>query len=85
MPRYFFATRVGADLLPDPEGRTLRDADEAWEVARNLIREVLRESGPTSRLLSAILEVTDEAGEIVFEFPFSEAVVPPGEPGGTLH
>jgi hypothetical protein len=33
MPRYFFATRVGEDLLPDPDGRVLRDPDEAWEVA----------------------------------------------------
>ncbi|MFE1598457.1 DUF6894 family protein [Methylobacterium sp. ID0610] len=85
MPRYYFATRVGEDLVPDPDGRVLRDADEAWAAARDLIRALLRESGPTSRLFSAILEVTDEAGEIVFEFPFPEALDPQGESGGRLH
>jgi hypothetical protein len=85
MPRYFFATRVGDDLLPDPEGRELPDADAAWETARALIGTVLRESAASSRLLSAILEVTDEAGEIVFEFPFAEAIPPDAAPGGTLH
>ena len=85
MPRYFFATRVGEDLLPDPDGRVLRDPDEAWTVARATIRQALRESADTSRLLAATLEVTDEGGEIVFEFPFAEAVeAPPGE-AGTLH
>ncbi|WP_018260517.1 DUF6894 family protein [Methylobacterium sp. WSM2598] len=85
MPRYFFATRVGEDLLPDRDGRVLRDADEAWEVARALIREVLRESAASSRLLSASLEVTDETGLVLFEFPFAEALDPGSGPDGTLH
>jgi hypothetical protein len=85
MPRYFFATRVGDDRLPDTEGRVLRDADEAWEVARALIREILRDSAASSRLFAASLEVTDETGLIIFEFPFSEAVDPGGPAGGTLH
>ncbi|MGY2048721.1 DUF6894 family protein [Methylobacterium sp. JK268] len=85
MPRYFFATRVGDDRLPDPDGRVLRDPDEAWEVARVLIREILRDSAASSRLLSASLEVTDETGLVIFEFPFAEAIEPGGTPGDTLH
>ncbi|MEH3146914.1 MAG: hypothetical protein PGN34_16540 [Methylobacterium frigidaeris] len=80
MPRYYFATRVGDDRIADPDGRTLPDPDAAWEVARRLIRELLRESGPQSRLLAASLEVTDANGEIVFEMPFAEALHEPDPP-----
>jgi hypothetical protein len=84
MPRYFFNTRMGADLIADPEGEELQNPDHAWEMARAMIRELLRSEGGTDvlkdRLLTAILEVTDEAGEIVLEFPFTEALLDlPGE------
>jgi hypothetical protein len=36
-------------------------------------------------LLTATLEVTDERGEIVLEFPFSEALMSPPEPSPTRH
>jgi hypothetical protein len=75
MPRYFFNTRIGDELIADPEGEELRDPDRAWEVARAMIRELLRSEGAESGLLNAILEVTDEAGEIVLEFPFTEAIL----------
>lgn len=81
MPRYFFNTRIGRDLIPDPEGEELRDADQAWDVARSMIRQLLQEEGGQAELLTASLEVTDEQGEVVLEFPFSEAlIVPPGKP-----
>ncbi|MBQ8103304.1 MULTISPECIES: hypothetical protein [Afipia] len=80
MPRYFFNTRIGETLIPDPEGEELRDPDHAWEVARATIRQILQEEGKEPGLLSASLEVTDEAGEIVLEFPFSEALEIPDEP-----
>ena len=80
MPRYFFNTRIGETLIPDPEGEELRDPDHAWEVARATIRQILQEEGKEPGLLSASLEVTDEAGEIVLEFPFSEALESPDEP-----
>jgi hypothetical protein len=84
MPRYFFNTRMGADLIADPEGEELQNPDQAWEMARAMIRELLRSEGGTDvlkdRLLTAILEVTDEAGEVVLEFPFTEALLDlPGE------
>ena len=79
MPRYFFHTRIGRDLLPDPEGRQLRDPDHAWNVARTTIREILASQGRQASLLDAIMEVTDERGEIVLEFPFAEAIIDPPE------
>jgi len=80
MPRYFFNTRIGSDLVQDTEGEDLRDPDHAWETARDLIRQVLQEEGASPGLLAACLEVTDENGDVVLEFPFAEAVPPPDEP-----
>jgi hypothetical protein len=53
----------------------LRSADRAWEVARTMILELMRTEGATVLLLNAVIEVTDDDGEIVLEFPFSEAVL----------
>ncbi len=80
MPRYFFNTRIGGTLIPDPEGEELRDPDHAWEIARATIRQILQEEGEDPSLLSASLEVTDASGEIVLEFPFTEALEIPDEP-----
>ena len=74
MPRYFFNTRLGNDLIADPEGEELRNPDRAWEVARAMIHELLRIEG-VENLMRAVLEVTDDEGEIVLEFPFAEAVL----------
>jgi hypothetical protein len=81
MPRYFFNTRIGDDLIPDAEGEELPDADRAWEVAKAMIVDLLADEGGQTMLLTASLLVTDEAGEIVLEFPFSEALI--GAPGGS--
>jgi hypothetical protein len=75
MPRYFFNTRIGNELISDPEGEELRDPDRAWQVARAMIRALLKTEGAQDSLLSATLEVTDDEGEIVLEFPFSEALL----------
>jgi hypothetical protein len=77
MPRYFFNTRIGGDHIQDTEGQELRDPDQAWETARTLIRQLLRQEGGRAGLLAAILDVTDETGEVVLEFPFSEALMAP--------
>jgi hypothetical protein len=74
MARYFFNTRIGGELIADPEGEDLRDADRAWEVARAMIRELLKSEGAEG-LLRATIEVTDDQGEIVLEFPFTEALL----------
>ena len=75
MPRYFFNTRIGDELIDDPEGEELRDPDRAWEVARAMILELLKTEGTDGALLRAVIEVTDDEGEIVLEFPFSEALL----------
>jgi hypothetical protein len=75
MPRYFFNTQIGDELISDPEGEELQDLDRAWEVARAMIRELLKTEGAERGLLSAILEVTDDEGEVVLEFPFAEAML----------
>jgi hypothetical protein len=74
MPRYFFNTRIGDELVVDPDGEVLRDPDRAWEVARAMILEILRSEGTHAGLVTAVVEVTDEDGEIVLEFPFTEAL-----------
>ena len=81
MPRYFFNTRIGDALISDPEGEQLKDPDQAWEIARAMIRELLKLEGADGGLLNAVLEVTDDTGEIVLEFPFTEAILDvSGEP-----
>ena len=75
MPRYFFNTRIGDELIVDPDGEELRDPDRAFEIARAMVLELLRSEGENQTLLSAVIEVTDDDGEIVLEFPFSEAIV----------
>jgi len=75
MPRYYFNTRIGDELISDPDGEVLRDADRAWEMARAMIRELLKTEGADGALLKATIEVTDDEGEIVLEFPFTEAIL----------
>ena len=75
MPRYYFNTRIGDELISDPDGEELRHPDRAWEMARAMILELLKSEGANERLLNATVEVTDDAGEIVLEFPFTEAIL----------
>jgi hypothetical protein len=85
MPRYFFNTRIGDELIDDPEGEELRDPDRAWEVARAMILELLKTEGAAGTLLRAVIEVTDVEGEIVLEFPFAEALLDRPDESVTRH
>ncbi len=85
MPRYYFNTRIGDELISDPDGEVLRDADRAWEMARAMIRELLKTEGTDSALLNATIEVTDDQGEIVLEFPFAEAILDAPDRSITKH
>jgi uncharacterized protein DUF6894 len=85
MPRYFFNTRIGDDTIPDVEGEELRDADHAWEVAKAMIEDILEDQGDQPNLLAAALVVTDQKGEVVLEFPFSEALAVDPETPSTRH
>ncbi|KMO36053.1 DUF6894 family protein [Methylobacterium aquaticum] len=83
MPRYFFNTHIGEDVITDLNGEDLRDPDHAWETSRAIIRAMMEDPKNQDRLLAASLVVTDEAGEVVLEFPFAEALMEnaPEEPG----
>jgi hypothetical protein len=85
MPRYFFNTRIGDETIPDTEGEELRDPDHAWEVARAMIVDILEDEGDHPKLLTAALIVTDQHGEVVLEFPFSEVLIEEQEAPPTRH
>ncbi|WP_439394436.1 DUF6894 family protein [Bradyrhizobium sp. PMVTL-01] len=85
MPRYFFNTRIGDELIVDPDGEDLRNPDRASEVARQMILEVLKSEGTQPALLEAVIEVTDSDGDIVLEFPFTEALLDMPDPSVTRH
>jgi hypothetical protein len=85
MPRYFFNTRIGDELIDDPEGEELRNPDRAWEVARAMILELIKSEGAEGVLLNAVIEVTDDEGAIVLEFPFSEALIDLPDASQTRH
>ena len=72
---YFFNVHIGDDILGDPEGQQLRDADQAWEVAKAMARNLMNTEFERSvNWASSHIEVKDDAGEIVLEFPFLEAL-----------
>ena len=85
MPRYYFNTRIGDELISDPDGEVLVDPDRAWEMARAMIRELLKTEGTGGALLNATIEVTDDEGDIVLEFPFTEALLDIPDPSATRH
>jgi alpha-D-ribose 1-methylphosphonate 5-triphosphate diphosphatase PhnM len=85
MPRYFFNTRIGDELISDPEGEVLRNADSAWNAARAMILELLSTEGAQASLLNAVIEVTDQEGNIVLEFPFAEAMLEVWDEPATKH
>jgi hypothetical protein len=63
----------------------LRDPDQAWRAARTTIREILKSDGEQQAILNAVLEVTDATGEIVLEFPFTEAILDQVSRSSTRH
>lgn len=75
MPRYFFNVHMGEDILSDPEGQNLRDADQAWEVAKAMAENLMNTEfeRPINWTICHI-EVKDDRDEILLEFPFLEAV-----------
>lgn len=88
MPRYFFHTHIGDDVVVDPDGRELDSPDEAWEAAKILALQLLQGADSDPELLKAVLFVADEAQEVVLEFPLTEALIAepvPKPEGGTVH
>ena len=85
MPRYHFHTQIGDDTITDTDGADLRDPDHAWRVAQATIRASMSDPQAQTRLLAASLIVTDAESEVVFEFPFSEGILPAPTDDGTVH
>ena len=85
MPRYFFNTHIGEETIRDEEGEELRDPDQAWEVAKAMIEELLEDEGSHPSLLTASIVVIDEDGDTVLEFPFSEALISEQDMSATRH
>jgi hypothetical protein len=79
VPRYYFNTRLQGDLIEDPDGKELRDADHAWEFARALARGLLSDQAEEPALITAVIEVRSENGEMVLEFPLAEALIEQGQ------
>jgi len=50
-----------------------------------MILELIKTEGADGVLLSAVIEVTDDDGEIVLEFPFSEALIDMPDASVTKH
>jgi hypothetical protein len=73
MPRYFFHLRCAEKDVPDIAGADLRDSDQAWEAARATARELMARVNGDVNWLTRLFEMTDEAGEIVFELPSRSA------------
>ncbi len=69
MPRYFFHTHIGDDVIVDPDGRELEDADAAYEAARVLALQLLQGADADPDLLRAVLFVSDEVQDVILEFP----------------
>jgi hypothetical protein len=87
VPRYFFHVHIGEDIISDPEGQEFPDADAAWKATKATARNIMSTELPQSvNWASCHIEVKDETGEIVMEFPFLEAIEIPQEPNeGTRH
>ncbi len=75
MPRYFFHLCRDGRELSDHQGQTLRDPDQAWETANAVARDLMSGRPPENApWTSYYFQVTDEAGEVLLEFPFAEAL-----------
>ena len=75
MPRYFFHLHYNDKIVLDPSGSELRDPDQAWEAAHVTALDLMQtQPNADVNWATCRFQVTDEAGEIVFELPFTEVI-----------
>jgi hypothetical protein len=75
MPRYFFNLRNSSGYLEDEEGQDLPDAGSARQAAMTSARSIVSEESRKGVIdLRASIEIRDEAGAMVLEMPFGDAV-----------
>lgn len=79
MARYFFNLYECGALTPDEEGEEFDDLDTVRDTAVRLARGIMAGEITAGRLcLLCRIEVVDEAGAVVMEIPFKDAVVVTG-------
>ena len=80
MPRYFFHFRNRSSLKEDDEGEELADLAAAKDAAMMSAKELIADGllGGEAVLTGCSFEICDEAGGLLFEFPFSAAAAKPG-------
>jgi hypothetical protein len=72
---FFFNLRNSTGYLEDEEGEDLPDLGAAREAALDSVRSIISEESKQGLIdLRGSIEVTDEAGRLVLELPFGEAV-----------
>ena len=75
MPRFFFSLRCPDGSVIDPDGAEFANADEAYDMAARTARTLVATDTDTEvDWLRCVFEVADDAGEVVFELPFTQAV-----------
>ena len=67
MPRYFFILVYPDRIIDDPRGTVVPSDEAAIGAAREIIDELLEDSGPGQP--RPIIMVRNEAGEIIYQFP----------------
>jgi hypothetical protein len=85
MPRYHFNTRLAGSIIEDPEGVELADTEEAWEFARTLAMRLLDDEADQAVLVTARIEVVNENGDVVLDFPLAEAAMERSDDTATRH
>ena len=75
MPRYFFILVYPDRIIGDPRGTVLPSDETAIGAAREIIDELLEDSGPERP--RPIIMVRNEAGEVIYQFPAFRRLGPP--------
>jgi hypothetical protein len=65
LPRYFFDTYDGHQLVSDSEGIELKDVETAKAEAQKALPDLARDALPAGDQNTFIVSVRDEAGQVV--------------------
>ena len=76
MAQYFFHLRDGHDVVIDAEGQSIVDRSLVGVHALREARAMISQDALGGRInLNQYIEVRDEAGKLVHQLPFRDAVV----------
>ena len=77
MPRYYFDTHDGGDLVTDDEGQILDGPASVRAEALEALAGIAKDALPRDKGDAMMVSVRDKAGEIVFRATLSLTVEPP--------